>query len=94
MGEGCGEAGRVSLGAPVGGIPELIRDGVNGLLVTPGDARLIAEAIIKTLSSEELRARMSASKVELAQARHDAGSAVRTLCECYRDVTTGSLSTQ
>lgn len=33
------------ISTPVGGIPEVIRDGINGRLIRPGDAEAIAEAV-------------------------------------------------
>ncbi|HEX4746605.1 MAG TPA: glycosyltransferase family 4 protein [Gaiellaceae bacterium] len=45
----------------VGGIPEVVRSGENGLLVAPGDAAALAEAITRFFSDEELRERLSAS---------------------------------
>jgi glycosyltransferase involved in cell wall biosynthesis len=42
----------------VGGIPELIEDGVSGLLVEPRDTRAIARAIDSLLSAPELRERL------------------------------------
>lgn len=42
----------------VGGIPELVRDGIDGILVEPGDVRGLADAILRLLRDRELRARM------------------------------------
>ncbi|HHW03881.1 MAG TPA: glycosyltransferase family 4 protein [Thermoanaerobacterales bacterium] len=38
----------------VGGIPEVVKSGVNGLLVPPRDPSAIAEAIIRILSSKQM----------------------------------------
>ncbi len=42
----------------VGGIPEIIEDGANGILVPPGDAAALAEALLRLLADRELRERM------------------------------------
>ena len=42
----------------VGGIPELVRDGREGLLVEAGDVSELALAIVKLLGDEKLRSRM------------------------------------
>jgi glycosyltransferase involved in cell wall biosynthesis len=41
-----------------GGIPELVSDGVNGLLVPPRDAHALAQAIVKLLGDAPLRKRL------------------------------------
>jgi glycosyltransferase involved in cell wall biosynthesis len=45
----------------VGGIPEVVRDGENGLLVAPGDSRALATAIRRLLSDDALRERLAAA---------------------------------
>jgi glycosyltransferase involved in cell wall biosynthesis len=45
----------------VGGIPEILTSGYNGLLVDPGDTEGLANSIIKLLLSEELRKNLSKS---------------------------------
>ena len=42
--------GRPVLGARVGGIPDLIEDGVNGVLVPPGDTAALADALAGLLA--------------------------------------------
>ncbi len=56
----------MALGAPVvasrtGGITEIIRDGVDGLLFPPGDHQALAECLLKLLGDLALRSRMSAN---------------------------------
>ena len=43
----------------VGGIPEVVRDGENGLLVPPGDASALAAAIRRFFNDDELRSRLA-----------------------------------
>lgn len=42
----------------VGGIPEIISDGVDGILVTPEDAQEIANAILRLIKDADLRRRL------------------------------------
>jgi len=45
----------------VGGVPEVVRDGENGLLVPPGDPEALAAAIRRFFGDHELRRRLSAA---------------------------------
>lgn len=54
-------AGRPVVASAVGGIPEIVEDGVTGLLVKPGDPRSLADAVLALLDREDLRLRMGAS---------------------------------
>jgi glycosyltransferase involved in cell wall biosynthesis len=53
-------AGRACVATAVGGVPEVISSGDNGLLVPPGDEVALAEAI-STLGSVDLRRRLGAA---------------------------------
>lgn len=44
----------------VGGVPEIVRDGVNGLLVPVGDVDAIADAVARLLGEDGLRERLAA----------------------------------
>jgi glycosyltransferase involved in cell wall biosynthesis len=45
----------------VGGVPEVVRDGENGLLVAPRDPTALAAAIERFFADAELRARLAAA---------------------------------
>jgi glycosyltransferase involved in cell wall biosynthesis len=52
----------LAMGTPVvatrvGGVPEIVQDGVNGLLVEPGDATAFGAAVERLLADDELRER-------------------------------------
>jgi glycosyltransferase involved in cell wall biosynthesis len=56
----------LAVGTPVlatatGGVAEVVRDGENGLLVAPGDAVALGEAIRRYMGDEELRGRLRAA---------------------------------
>jgi glycosyltransferase involved in cell wall biosynthesis len=50
---------RPVVAARVGGIPDLVEDDRNGLLVEPGDTQALADAIVRILSDRELAERLS-----------------------------------
>jgi glycosyltransferase involved in cell wall biosynthesis len=50
-------AGKAVVASRVGGIPEAVHDGENGLLVPPRDARALATALARVLADAGLRAR-------------------------------------
>ncbi len=56
----------LSVGVPVvatsvGGVPEIVRDGENGLLVAPGSSHLVAGAVARLLEEPGLRDRLAAA---------------------------------
>jgi glycosyltransferase involved in cell wall biosynthesis len=50
--------GRGVVGSRVGGIPDIVSDGETGVLVPPGDARQLADALVRVLSDPELAGRL------------------------------------
>jgi glycosyltransferase involved in cell wall biosynthesis len=62
----------MACGVPVvalrsGGMPEIVRDGRDGFLVTTGDTAGIADAALKIMKNEGLRSRLSESAQERAE---------------------------
>ncbi|MBW1997081.1 MAG: glycosyltransferase family 4 protein [Deltaproteobacteria bacterium] len=62
----------MTCGVPVvatqsGGAPEIMRDGVDGILVSPGKADELAEAVLSLLRNENLRNSMVRSAMERAK---------------------------
>jgi glycosyltransferase involved in cell wall biosynthesis len=51
-------SGKAILSTNVGGLPFLIRDDENGLLVPPANSQALAEGMRKLLADPELRARL------------------------------------
>jgi glycosyltransferase involved in cell wall biosynthesis len=61
-------AGLPVLATPVGGIPEVITDGVEGFLVDPGDVGALTDRLSRLLSDENLRGRMGRAARHKAEA--------------------------
>ena len=74
--------GQIPITTPVGGIPDVIKDGKNGLLVEPGEPSSIAAAIDQLITDENLR--NSLSEAALATSReHDIDHYIVRLLELY-----------
>src|SRR5262249_60432381 len=52
--------GRAVVGSRAGGTPDIVDDGLNGLLVPPGDATALADAVERILDDDSLAARRGA----------------------------------
>jgi glycosyltransferase involved in cell wall biosynthesis len=56
------------IGSRTGAIPEIIRDRENGLLINPGSAEEIGEAIMALIESPALRKRLGENAAATARA--------------------------
>jgi glycosyltransferase involved in cell wall biosynthesis len=61
--------GKAVVATETGGIPEVVEDGVTGLLVPPRDHRAMAAAIVRLLSDDGLRRRMGEAGLARVRAR-------------------------
>jgi len=73
-----------SIATQVGGIPELIEDGVNGLLVTPSDVVGLEDALERLIRDPALRQRLAeAGRTRVMQA-YDLNTNLIALAELFR----------
>lgn len=77
-------AGRPVVAARSGGIPDLVDDGTTGVLVAPGDAHALAEAMGRLIGSPACLARMSAAASRRV-ARFTASQVVPRIEEAYEE---------
>ena len=67
----------------VGGIPELIIDGVSGYLTDRGNAKLMSERVLDLLNDPQARARMGQIASEIVQTKFELGKNVGQLIRSY-----------
>ena len=80
-----------SAGLPViagrtGGVPDIVRDGVTGLLTPIGDEAAFAEAVASLLTDKARRAAMGGEAARIAAAEHSFAGASRTLDALLKQV--------
>jgi hypothetical protein len=56
--------GKAVIGTTAGGMPEVITDGREGLLVPPGDASAFASALVRLVNDDRLRQQYERAAVE------------------------------
>jgi len=75
-----------------GGIPEIVEDGFNGLLVPPRDAHALARAIVDALKDEALRRRLGAAGLAHVQERFTVEKMVDETAAVYEDILKSQVS--
>jgi glycosyltransferase involved in cell wall biosynthesis len=76
-------AGAPVVASAVGGIPDLIEDGVNGLLVPAGDTAALALAIHRMLADRELAAHLGEAARETVARRYTIEQSLERLEQVY-----------
>jgi glycosyltransferase involved in cell wall biosynthesis len=74
----------------VGGVPDLIDDGVHGILVPPRAPAALAEAVARLLDDRQLAAQMGAHARERQQREFDMDVMVRRLERLYQELCAAS----
>jgi len=72
------------ISTPVGGIGEVIKDGDNGFLVTPGDVEKLKERLLELVSSTDLRIRMGLRAYFTVKERFDVEITTEQLGRVYK----------
>jgi glycosyltransferase involved in cell wall biosynthesis len=80
--------GKPIVASDIGGIPDLVKDGTNGILFPPRDVHAMAEAIMKLLLDREL-ARKMGKEGERTSLNYDTGVMVKNIERLYEDVLRG-----
>jgi glycosyltransferase involved in cell wall biosynthesis len=80
-------AGAAVVASQVAGIPEVVRDGSNGLLVPPGDAPALRAALTRLAKSPELRRDLGQTARARAERDLTWSAAAQRFEECYAEAT-------
>ena len=84
--------GAAIVATAVGGVPELIEDGVHGLLVRPEHPGELAAAMQRLLEDRDLAARLGQAAHERQRANYDLDVVVRQLEDLYVELYGGSTA--
>jgi glycosyltransferase involved in cell wall biosynthesis len=79
-------SGRPCVGTRVGAVPEIVEDGVNGLLVDPADSEALGGAISAILSDPGRGEAMGRKGLEVVKGKFSLDQMVNGTAEVYRDV--------
>lgn len=79
-------AGLPIISTPVGGIPEAVKDGVNGFLIQPGDYKALAEKIDLLANDKELKEKMGQESLRIAKEKFDINVIINQLKEIYDEL--------
>lgn len=74
----------------VEGVPEVITDGHNGLLVPPGDSDSLARAVLRLLRDEKLRSSLSGAARETVRRRFGIDKMLAKEARFYEDLLRGA----
>jgi len=75
--------GKTVIGTNVGGIPEVIDDGINGFLVEPGNSQQLAEKTQELLLNEKLRNQMGQNGMRKVQEKFSIQQMVGAIEQVY-----------
>jgi glycosyltransferase involved in cell wall biosynthesis len=79
-------AGAPVVTTPISGIPEIVRDGENGLLVAPDDPTAVADAVVRLREDRALAGRISAQARATVERELDGERLAGTLGTLFREV--------
>ena len=81
--------GKPVIATRIGGVPEVVEDGVTGLLVAPGDEEAFAQAILRLLKDPVLRRRMGEAGRRRVERHFDQRELVQQMEHLYEHLMNG-----
>jgi L-malate glycosyltransferase len=87
-------AGRPIVATTAGGIPEIVEDSVNGLLVPPRDHHALADAVVRALKNPLLRQQMGDAGFARVKQRFTVERMVEQTADIYQRLVARQLSTR
>ena len=78
--------GKPVIGTQLGGIPELVFEGVTGLLVPPGDFEALARAMVRMVEDKELRCRCAEAGRKMALEKLDIRKRMQESYDLYHEL--------
>jgi glycosyltransferase involved in cell wall biosynthesis len=85
-------AGLAIVATPVGGIPEVVHDGQNGLLTAPGDPEALAASLLRFTADSALRQQMGQQNRRNACQELDVRPYARRLVALYKAILSDGTS--
>lgn len=79
-------AGVPNVSTNIASIPEVIRHGENGFLITPGDVESLTKCLLELIESESLRKRFSEKSYNLISKQFSLDASISRLKELYKDL--------
>ena len=83
-------AGKAIIASDVGGVPEMIQDGTNGILISPGDVAALEDACLTLISNTTLQQRMGVQSRAIAERKFNVNHQVAELDSLYMHLIEGS----
>ncbi|MGA8668295.1 MAG: glycosyltransferase [Terracidiphilus sp.] len=87
-------AGRPVIASNVGGIPELVQEGIHGKLIVPGDPNTLADAMNMFVVDPLLREKIGAASHARAAASFDAKQMVKAYEDLYEQLVADAVEPQ
>src|SRR3990172_1127677 len=79
-------AGLPIISTPIGAIPDIIKDGINGFLIEPNSPKQLAEKILFLLHNEETKKRIGEVNIQLAREEYDVKVILNKLEQLYLSI--------
>jgi glycosyltransferase involved in cell wall biosynthesis len=78
--------GKPVIASRVGGLAEVIEDGITGILVQPGDPVALADAIQRLVAAPSLRMRLGEEAQRVQRARYSLEAMTSSYLQLYHEV--------